>query len=420
MTLIARLRNPILTYAWGSRTALADLLGRSSPAAQPEAELWMGAHPNGTSLVETPGGPVPLDRFIAADPETILGARVVRGFGPRLPFLFKVLAAARPLSLQVHPDAEQARTGYEREERLGIPHGAAERNYSDRYPKPELVCALSRFALLSGFRPPAEVARALHELGLHPLPAPLLPLERVASSGASGATAALFLALLRLPHRDQALLAERACAHAAELLAQPQAGERSELRWLMRLAQDHPSQSGVLAPLLLNLVELRPGQAVFTGPRVIHSYLEGTAVELMASSDNVLRGGLTRKHVDVEELSRVLRRSTDAPEILAGQPRASASGPPEEAALCTHYPAPATEFELERLALDEGARRVAEATGSVEIALCTRGQFQFAAAGDAATVHRGDSLIVAAAAGRYEITGAGELFVARVPPPADR
>jgi mannose-6-phosphate isomerase len=406
MTGIRRLFNPVQEYAWGSTTAIPELLGQSVPADRPQAELWMGAHPRGPSLVEIDGRRVSLAELIAREPEAVLGAEAVARFGPELPFLFKVLAAARPLSIQAHPDREQARAGFDRENQERIPLDAFRRSYRDANHKPEILCALTPFWALKGFRPAAEIFALGEELGLDSLRDELALLQ--APTG-DGGLKAFFGALMRLPARRR----ELACAQAAapgdigagrHLSSQRQA----MLNWIGRLQRFYPGDIGSLAPLFLNLVRLEPGEAIFLPAGELHAYLEGTGVELMANSDNVLRGGLTPKHVDVPELLRILRfvpASTTRQEIRP-------AGPGE-----TVFVSPAREFRLSRLTLSGRSGDIKGRPRSVEILLCTRGEalIRENGSGREMLVRRGGSLLVPAGLPGYAMRGEADLYKASVP-----
>jgi len=291
MDRIRLLRNPIREYAWGSRTALAELLGQPSPSAQPQAELWMGAHPVAASDVRCDSHWVPLGDWIRRDPEAVLGPEVARRFAGELPFLLKVLAAAQPLSLQAHPDAARARAGFERENAAGIALDAPQRCYRDPSPKPELVCALTPFAALCGFRPIDDIVAQVDGLRARHLAGLMEPLRRDRSrENLRG----FYRGLMELAASEAA----EAVAEAVEAAASGY-GDPEVRSWLRELGEAHPGDPGVLSPLFLNLLELRPGEALFLPAGELHAYLRGTAVEIMASSDNVLRGGMTEKHVDV-------------------------------------------------------------------------------------------------------------------------
>ena len=356
-------------YEWGSRTAIPDLLGL--PASdRPWAELWFGAHPQGPALV----GPsrTPLDRVVAADPGAALGSEAAVRFGG-LPFLVKILAAARPLSLQVHPDAEAARIGCAREDALGLPRSSPERSFTDGSPKPELICALTPFEALWGFRDSARTLALLE-----PIDTPALdPLrQRLAADPTPGGLRDLTAWLLA---RDRAAAAEfnrevaRACRRppGAERSGGPSrayeakqvVGERAAARALAAdLEAWHPDDPGVAVTLLLNRVSLQPGEALFLGPGLLHSYLGGTGVEVMASSDNVIRAGLTAKPTDIPTFLEVVSTDPVEPEVQSPVPVDGVA----------HYRAPVAEFSLQRIEVD-GEVSVA---GGPAILLCTRGRAQ--------------------------------------------
>jgi mannose-6-phosphate isomerase len=397
---IVRLDNPILEYDWGSRTALPELLGRPSPAPKPQAELWMGAHSKAPSRVEVAGSKLPLDVLIEAKPAAVLGERVLETFGPRLPFLFKVLAVERALSIQAHPDAEQAPEGFAREERLGIGRGARERCYPDDSHKPEILCALGEFHALCGFRPIPEIQQRLAALDV----AGLRELRRALETpDEEHALRRLLEEWLGIPDSERSGLLEEVVAAARSLAA-----EDSAFAWLPRLHEQQPGDLGMLAPVFLNLVMLAPGEAVFLPARELHCYLEGVGVELMASSDNVLRGGLTSKHVALPELLRILRFASRRVEVL--KPRLLAEG-------LEAYLAPAAEFELSRLEVGSGTTLGVDAHGSVEILICTAGAVEVRPPAVAAplSLAAGQSCLVPAGVGEYHFAGSGTLYRASVP-----
>lgn len=288
-------------YPWGSRTLLAQLRGEPAPTAQPEAELWFGAHPGSPSRINGTG----LDEIIAADPVGALGERVAAQHNGELPFLVKLLAADAPLSIQAHPSREQAEDGFARENAEGIPLQDPRRNYKDPNPKPELIVALTTFRALAGFRPPAKTAELFQALRAPELDryASLLP-----AGESDDALRALFTTLISLPQQARSSLLDAVSDAAAAVV---EAGDAEE--WIvdtasvfLELSRRYPGDVGAFAALLLNLVTLEPGEAAFLGAGQLHAYLSGLGVEVMWNSDNVLRGGLTTKHVDVGELVRVL------------------------------------------------------------------------------------------------------------------
>jgi len=389
---VLRLKNPVRHYAWGSRTAIPGLMGLELPAPEPWAELWIGAHPAAPSRVGPEAGSEALDAFIARDPVAVLGAETARRFHGRLPFLLKLLAAEQPLSLQAHPDAEQARQGFARDNARGLAPDAPERCYRDDRPKPELVMALTPFRALNRFRSPLELAGRLAAIEAPALEAPLETLRaRPDRAGLAG----LFAALWGLGEAERGGVLD-----AAVRWAQRQAPGDAAARCLLELAGLHPQDPAVLAPLLLQLVELQPGEAMFLPAGELHAYLEGTAVEIMGSSDNVLRGGLTSKHVDVDELGRTLTFASGPVEKLLPRPAG-------EGVWC--WQTPAEEFELSRIEVRPGRVFRSGAGREVEILLCLEGSAVLRGPGEH-SIARGESLLVAADVPAYAIDGHATLF----------
>jgi mannose-6-phosphate isomerase len=399
MRKIAYLDNPIQRYPWGSATALPNLLGTTNPEGTPQAELWMGAHPKSPSLVQNHSGWVRLDELIRRYPVEILGRRVFATYGPMLPFLFKVLAAAEPLSIQAHPDLPLAEEGFERENRQGIPLDAPERNYRDAHHKPECICALTPFWALYGFRPPAQILKLLRVL----CPSELAgELSAFAGQCDVFGLRHFFIGLLRMKQtRRQVVI--------AEALSNLPAAEDETLAWIAKLAHYYPEDIAVLAPALLNVCRLSPGQALYLPAGVLHSYLGGMGIEIMANSDNVVRCGLTPKPIDVAELLRVLR--FDFPDIRMVYPFRRT---PHEKV----YRTPAKEFQLSAIRLRQGEVYQSWAERSVEILLCSDGRARIAEMaldGCQLEMKRGTSVLVPAAAGPYRIVGEAELFRATLP-----
>lgn len=379
-----RLDNTIRPYAWGSPTAIPHLLG-VEPTGEPQAEMWMGAHPGAPS--RTARGT--LVEVIKADPERELGARAVARFGPQLPFLLKILAAGAPLSLQVHPDLEQAKEGYADEERRGIPVDAPYRNYKDANHKPELICALTEFDGLCGFRDPVRAADLLDGLGVDSLK-PYVDLLHAHPEDA--ALREVLTAILSADPEEMARTVAEATAACTRLggAYAPYAD----------IAHHYPGDPGVIAAMLLNHVRLQPGEALFLGAGIPHAYLSGLGVEIMANSDNVLRCGLTPKHVDVPELLRIVRFEPSDPGVL--RPEASPEG--EEV-----YETPIDEFRLSRYVLPEGGAAHDLTRDTPQILLCTAGTVR---AGEL-ELRAGQSVFVPAGE-RAEIAGAGTVFRATV------
>ncbi|MCB5166338.1 mannose-6-phosphate isomerase, class I [Streptomyces bambusae] len=391
-----RLSNTIRPYAWGSATLIPELLG-VTPTGEPQAEMWMGAHPGAPSRLDRAAGGTTLLDVIDADPERELGAPAVARFGPRLPFLFKILAAGAPLSLQVHPDLDQARAGYAAEEARGIPVDAPHRTYKDANHKPELVCALTPFEGLCGFRRPVETADLLAALDVDSLK----PYVDLLHAHPEDAALREVLTAVLTADPDEMARTVAETTDAAQRLGGPYAPYAG-------LAHHFPGDPGVIAALLLNHVRLQPGEAMYLGAGVPHAYLSGMGVELMANSDNVLRCGLTPKHVDVPELLRVVRFEAGDPGLLRPE------GNGEEV-----YETPVDEFRLSRWVLPPGApaHRLPETTP--QILLCTAGTptVRSAAAGSGSggelALAPGQSVFVPAGE-TVELTGTGTVFRATV------
>lgn len=399
MSAIRLLENSIQDYAWGSRTAIAELLGQPSPAPGPQAELWMGAHPKAPSLVLLEERRVPFDAWIAENPQEILGRTVANRFGNRLPFLFKVLAAEKPLSIQAHPNLHQACEGFARENAAGIPLQSAQRNYRDDNHKPELVCALTPFWALNGFRTIGQILRLLRQI-----PGPAL--NRLAGSlyqqGNREGLRDFFKALMTMTAEQRREVIREVAAFAATA-----AHEKPALAWVLRLAKDYPGDVGILAPLFLNLVELQPGQAMFLEAGDLHAYLGGCAIEVMANSDNVVRGGLTHKHMDLAELMQIVNIREKPVAFIA--PRRQTNGE-------WVYDSAAEEFSLSVISIDDGQTFMGGGQ-NVAIMLCTQGTVMVkeAAAATGLEVKQGMCVMIPATVEHYTITGAGTLYKATVP-----
>lgn len=387
----------VMPYAWGSRSAIAELTGRSTPTAAPEAELWMGAHPMAPSRLARGGTTATLAEVIAKDPERELGAPVAKEFGPRLPFLLKVLAAAEPLSIQAHPSMEQAQAGFVEEEKRGVPRDAAHRNYRDASHKPELLCALTPFDALCGFRAIPKTIELFDRLAVRALDDKLAPLRATRDRAGLAETFRLVMTtpeLERIPIVDAVV---EACAMSGDSFARERA-------WAVRLAALYPGDVGVVSALLLNLVHLEPGDAVYLGAGNLHAYLEGTGVEIMASSDNVLRGGLTKKHVDVPELMKVL-------DFVAGP--VDPLRPRQVDDVERVYETPAREFRLSRIDLQSRAAGVTRELLGPEILLVTSGSASIGS-GREATIGKGQAVFLPACLGKYTLAGDAVVYRATV------
>ncbi|WP_228181187.1 mannose-6-phosphate isomerase, class I [Streptomyces anulatus] len=350
-----RMINTVRHYGWGSVTAIPELAG-VEPDGTPQAELWMGAHPTAPSLVQRRGEPQPLDRVIEEGPESELGEPVLRRFGPRLPFLLKLLAAETPLSLQVHPDLARAAAGFKRENERGIPLDAPHRTYRDGNHKPEMIVALGSFEGLCGFRTARDCAGLLSALNLDRMHRYCTTLRSVPEESALRQVFSAFLTEGPALVNDVTRAVARE-AHTAGPYQAAFAGYDS-------IARAHPADPGLLPALMLNHFRLAPGEGLFLGAGVPHAYIRGLGVEVMAGSDNVLRCGLTTKHVDSQELLRVIAFSAAPVRIL----RPTATGSGEEL-----FATPVDDFRLSVVRPGPHREAVALDFLAPQILLCTAG-----------------------------------------------
>jgi mannose-6-phosphate isomerase len=395
---VLRLENPIQHYAWGSHSAISGLLGSTSPSAQPEAELWLGAHPQAPSLV------LPSRESLAAlierEPDATLGAENHARYGARLPFLLKVLAAETPLSLQAHPSLEQAQAGFAEERARGIPLGSPLCNYKDRSHKPELLCALTPFAALCGFR---QIADTLELFRILKAPHVSYLIDILQQLPTEAGLAQMFSTLLGLSVEQKATLAAETLDRCTTLAAVDSPFQH-EFSWAVSIGVLYPGDIGIVSALLLNLIRLAPGEAIYLPARRLHAYLQGVGVEILANSDNVLRGGLTPKHVDVVELLRVLEFHAGPVGVLQGEARGSARV----------YQTPAAEFELQSFRLRPSERPTVTDRRGPEILFCQCGQVTVECAGSELALGQGQAVFLAASEPGYALSGEGTLFRAGV------
>lgn len=369
-----RITNPVRDYAWGSVDAIPRALG-TDPTGKPQAEVWLGAHPGAPSVLTETGQR--LDDFLADHPE-LLGREGVQRFGPHLPFLMKLLAAASPLSLQVHPTKAQARAGFAREEAAGVPVDDPVRSYKDTEHKPEIIVAVTPFAALCGFRDPAETGRQLSGL--------------LGEAGGTGVAAALLAALggadASVALRDAFRLVMSGKPEVRELAGVAVAAAREAegpLAETIRFVGSHYGDDpGVLGAALLNRVDLRPGEALYLDAGNIHAYLHGFGIEAMAPSDNVLRGGLTPKNVDVEGLLEIVKFAPVVPERIQGVTSSA------EGVTLTSYHTPAAEFSVHVLDADGGPRTLEALTGPAMLVV-VGGRLEVAVDGESLELARGES-----------------------------
>jgi mannose-6-phosphate isomerase len=405
---VLRLQGVVQHYDWGGHNFIPDLLGIENASRRPYAELWIGAHAKAPSLAKVSGGQEPLDELIAENPVAVLGAAANTHFRGRLPYLFKILDVHKMLSIQAHPTLVQAREGFARENAEGVSLEAGGRNYKDDNHKPEIGVALTEFWLLHGFRPLEQIAETLNQT---PELGSLMP-EFALGLAAAGHEHEVRRGLLRTLYSNVMTMPQDRVDSLldgllARLRAAPSNNKDSADYWALRAAENFPLPGGsldrgIFNVYLLNLVHLHPGQATFQPAGVLHAYLEGVNVELMANSDNVLRGGLTTKHVDVPELLKILTFEGGAPEVIEG----SVISEQERV-----YRTPAEEFELSRISVAARGRYAGEATYGPKALLVLKGSGTVTAAGRSLSIKRG-SIVFAPCGTQFVVeSGAEDLVV---------
>ncbi|MEV3813429.1 mannose-6-phosphate isomerase, class I [Aeromonas allosaccharophila] len=381
------MQNPIQGYDWGSHDSLTTLFGIPNPQGKPQAELWMGAHPNGCSEVTLAGSVQKLSTVIDAAPAAALGDATLARFGS-LPFLFKVLCAEKALSIQVHPSKAQAEAGFAKEEAAGIDIKAANRNYKDPNHKPELVFALTRYQAMNGFRS---------------IPAILALFDRMALPALADLTAALRQSqdeagLQHFFHQLLILCGERKDEALAGLLAYAAAHQEDETFALITsLATQYPGDVGLFSPLLLNVVTLQPGQAMFLDACTPHAYVRGTGLEIMANSDNVLRAGLTPKYIDVAELLDCTRCLPKPDDQILLAPRCDGA--------VQHFDVPVPDFTFS--VYPAGEHQLT--TASAEILFAIDGTVILKQSEQSLRLEKGQSAFIPAATGSYQLLAEGRV-----------
>jgi len=382
-----KLRNSIQHYAWGSHTALTSLYGYPNPDNKSMAELWMGAHPkSSSSLVDQQGNVRSLRDVIDENKTALLGESVAERFG-ELPFLFKVLCAAQPLSIQVHPNKQSAVEGFAKENAAGIPLDAAERNYKDANHKPELVYALTPFLAMNGFREFSEIVALLQ-----PVSAAHSSINRFLQQPDETQLSQLFASLLALEDTQKT----RALAVLKSALNH-QRGEPWDT--LRAISEFYPNDSGLFSPLLLNVVKLAPGEAMFLFAETPHAYLDGVALEVMANSDNVLRAGLTPKYIDIPELIANVK--------FVAKPASQLLMQPEQVDNRLDFPIPVDDFAFSIHTLQEQATPLIQ--NSAAIVFCIEGEAILTDDKETLVLKSGESAFIAANDATVSASGSGRL-----------
>ena len=388
-------RPALLPYVWGTSDDIPDLLGME-PTGAPVAEAWWGDHPLAPATCVVDGVEVGLDQVVATDPVSALGPDLAEAYEGRLPYLLKILAIGSPLSIQVHPSASEAHAGFAREDAAGTPVDSPERTYRDRNHKPEMLVALTPMVVLAGFRPAGEIRRDLERLD-HPAALEL--------AGLLGDDVDDGVAIARYVRRCLGMTEPQGIVGALARAAS-ETGAGGTLRVAGSAAALFPAEGGALVALAMNRVDLEPGEACFTPDGLVHSYQSGVGLEIMANSDNVVRAGLTVKHLDVDELLAVASTTPAAPT----RPQSTTSDGAE-----TLRPG-ADEFVLSLL-------RNGHATfvPAPRIVLAIEGETRLKVSGsDARTLSRGEAAFVPFSDGDLAVTSSGLAVVAGCPEPTRR
>ncbi len=368
-----KLKNSVQNYEWGKKDWLPLFLGEENPKNQPWAELWMGAHPKAPS--RRVNDDAPLDEIIRSEGADLLGERVYAHYG-RLPFLFKVLAVEAPLSIQVHPSKEQAQEGYARENERGIPLDAFNRNYRDDNHKPEIICAVTPYTAMKGFRSLDEIKENFRLLGEVP------GLDLFTGKEIKD----FYLRLMGLDKREKDLLLEAAISLD---------DSSAENRWVKILMNHYPGDISALSPLFLNLIELKEGEALYLPAGELHAYLSGVGIELMANSDNVLRGGLTPKFVDMNELEKIVRFEYSPVKILKKENR-------------DYFFSGVEEFRLGEKTINQDF--LLDTDNEAAILLVFEGTLRIGSGSNSLEARRGDSFFIPWNSGKVTLSGEGRVY----------
>jgi mannose-6-phosphate isomerase len=388
---VLTLHGVVQHYDWGGHNFIPDLLSIENATHRPFAELWIGAHAKAPSLADVDGGQEPLDKLIAEAPVAILGQAANARFGGRLPYLFKILDVHKMLSIQAHPTLAQARRGFARENAEGLGLEAGGRNYKDDNHKPEIGVALTEFWMLHGFRPLEQIAQTFRETPELGALMPDFPERMLAAGHDHEARRGLLRELYsKVMTTSQQQVDELLNALLDRLQAKAVTDKNSADFWALRAAANFPlpgghRDRGIFSIYLLNLVHLLPGQGTYQPAGVLHAYLEGVNVELMANSDNVLRGGLTAKHVDVPELLNILTFEGGTPHIFDGEVMSIQE---------RVYRTPAEEFELSRIALAPNSRYAGDAAYGPKALLVLHGSAKLTSAGRCTSLGHGSIAFV--------------------------
>jgi mannose-6-phosphate isomerase len=401
MNKLAILKNSIMDYAWGSKTFIAELTGNPSHSGRPQAEMWMGTHEKAPSTALYNGSSIPLDKLVMEHPSDTLGQSTARRFGNQLPFLFKVISADKSLSIQAHPDKDQADEGFRHENLKNIPLDASNRNYRDTNHKPELICALEPLWVLKGFRKIPEILDLAGQLEVQSWE---LGTGILKDQQYEGNLRKFFINLMSMDRLKQKDLVDKIVEKLKSVKS-----DNPAFDWISRLNREYPDDIGILSPLFLNVILLQPGEALYINAGELHAYLKGSGLEIMANSDNVLRGGLTPKHMDLEELVNVLNFKPCRVERIL---------PLRKGAFESIYESPAEEFMLSVINLPDNKSLYESSTSrSAEIIINIKGNAEiYDHANNILLFPKGTSMFIPASIKNYYIKGKATIYKASVPP----
>lgn len=386
-----KLKNVIQNYSWGSKKSISDLFGVRNAKHEPQAELWMGAHPNGCSKVAETGEL--LSDVISQDNNAMFGSYTTFRFG-ELPFLLKVLAAESPLSIQVHPCKEKAQKGFERENKQGIPIQAANRNYKDANHKPEMVYALTFYKAMNGFRPIDDIIALFEQAQIDALAGEVAALKDQPNTHG---LKTFFSAIMSLQgKRKEAALSE---LYQAQQKPAKTSMAREAMQYSIEFTQHYKDDIGLFAPFMLNTIELAPGEAMFLHSETPHAYVKGTGLEIMASSDNVLRAGLTSKYIDVPELINNTKFTPIDPDNIKLSPIL------KEGRLS--YPIPVDDFGFDILSATD--KNQSQFLRSAEILFCIEGRATVTVDDRQLSLKAGESVFISYSSHSYQYQGNGVL-----------
>lgn len=384
-----KLENAIKNFDWGSLDQITKVLGISNSTQKPIAEIWMGAHPMGCSqAIYSDNHKVKLDKLINNNPQAILGEDTYKKFAG-LPYLFKILSANKALSIQVHPTKTAAECGFEKENELGIALDDPKRNYKDPNHKPELIYALTPFKAMRSFRPISEILNLFGQISVTTLSKEIAQLQ---NNPNEQQLKLFFQTLLTLSSERKHHAIKQLLTNIASFYNEPYATIKD-------LANDYPNDIGIFMPLILNVIELQPGQAMFLDAQTPHAYIKGTGLEVMANSDNVLRAGLTHKYIDIEQLIQNTNFDSLTLNNLLIKPIINANK--------ISFPVPVDDFNFEIIYSNDQQQE--QKVTSAQIVLCLEGKICLTTEFESVVLSKGESAFIAYQAKEYCYTGEGIL-----------